>query len=84
MFREKQRSSAVGIPCEKMTKVRILGGQLRSTVGIGTRLREELDTRWHTVDEYCMDEIFAMGRAEARRISTFERENLGFTSRFQS
>jgi hypothetical protein len=36
------------------------------------------------VDEYCMDEIFAMGRVEARRISTFEREKLGFTSRFQS
>ena len=45
MFREEQRSSAVGIPCEKVTRVRILGGQLRSTVGIGTRLREELRSR---------------------------------------
>nr|BAD69176.1 hypothetical protein [Oryza sativa Japonica Group] len=42
MLREEQRSSAVGIPCEKVTRVRILGGQLRSMVGIGTRLREEL------------------------------------------
>nr|BAC66217.1 hypothetical protein [Oryza sativa Japonica Group] len=42
MFREEQRSSAIGIPCEKVTRVRILGGQLRSTVGIGTKLREEL------------------------------------------
>jgi hypothetical protein len=45
MFREEQRSSAVGIPCEKVTRVRILGGQLRSTVGIGTKLREELRSR---------------------------------------
>ena len=45
MLREEQRSSAVGIPCEKVTRVRILGGQLRSTVGIGTRLREELRSR---------------------------------------
>nr|BBF89870.1 hypothetical protein [Oryza sativa f. spontanea] len=42
---EEQRSSVVGIPCEKVTRVRILGGQLRSTVGIGTRLREELRSR---------------------------------------
>uniref|UniRef100_I1R2P8 Uncharacterized protein n=1 Tax=Oryza glaberrima TaxID=4538 RepID=I1R2P8_ORYGL len=45
MFREEQRSSAVGIPCEKVTRVRILGGQLRSTVEIGTKLREELRSR---------------------------------------
>ena len=45
MLREEQRSSAVGIPCEKVTRVRILGGQLRSTVGIGTKLREELRSR---------------------------------------
>ncbi len=45
MLRKEQRSSAVGIPCEKVTKVRILEGQLRSTVGIGTRLREELRSR---------------------------------------
>jgi hypothetical protein len=45
MFREEQRSSAVGILCEKMIRVWILGGQLRSTVGIGTRLREELRSR---------------------------------------
>ncbi len=45
MFREEQRSNAVEIPCEKVTRVRILGGQLRSTVGIGTRLREELRSR---------------------------------------
>jgi hypothetical protein len=45
MLREEQRSSAVGIPCEKVTRVRILGGQLRSTMGIGTRLREELRSR---------------------------------------
>nr|AAK21340.1 hypothetical protein [Oryza sativa Japonica Group]AAP54298.1 hypothetical protein LOC_Os10g33950 [Oryza sativa Japonica Group] len=45
MLREKQRSIAVGIPCEKVTRVWILGGQLRSTVGIGTRLREELRSR---------------------------------------
>ena len=37
--------SAVGIPYEKVTGDRILGGQLRSTVGIGTRLREELRSR---------------------------------------
>ncbi len=45
MFREEQRSSAVGIPCEKVTRVQILGGQLRSTVGIGTKLMEELRFR---------------------------------------
>nr|ABF98033.1 hypothetical protein LOC_Os03g46046 [Oryza sativa Japonica Group] len=45
MFREEHRSSAVGIPCEKVTRVRILGGQLRSTVGTGTKLREELRSR---------------------------------------
>ena len=45
MLREEQRSSAVGIPCEKVTRVWILGGQLRSTVGIGTKLREELRSR---------------------------------------
>jgi hypothetical protein len=45
MFREEQRSSAVEIPCEKVTRVRILGGQLRSTVGIGTKLKEELRSR---------------------------------------
>jgi hypothetical protein len=45
MFREEQRSSVVGIPCEKVTRVRILGGQLRSTMGIGTKLREELRSR---------------------------------------
>ncbi len=48
MFREEQRSSAVGIPCEKVTRVRILGGQLQSTVGIGTRLREELRSGRYT------------------------------------
>lgn len=31
MLREEQMSSAVGIPCEKATRVRIFGGQLRST-----------------------------------------------------
>ncbi len=45
MLRVEQRSSAVGIPCEQVTRVRILGGQLRLTVGIGTRLREELRSR---------------------------------------
>ena len=45
MLREEQRSSAVGIPCEKVTRVRILGGQLRSTVEIGTKLGEELRSR---------------------------------------
>jgi len=35
MLREEQRSSAVGIPCEKATRVRIFGGQLRLTVGSG-------------------------------------------------
>ncbi len=45
MFREEQRSSAVGITCEKVTRVRILGGQLRSTVGIGIKLGEELRSR---------------------------------------
>ena len=45
MFREEQRSSAVGIPCEKVTRVRILKGQLRSMVGIRTRPREELRSR---------------------------------------
>lgn len=45
MLREEQRSSAVGIPCEKVTRVWILEGQLRSTVGIGTKLREELRSR---------------------------------------
>ncbi|BAD73309.1 hypothetical protein [Oryza sativa Japonica Group] len=45
MLREEQRSCAVGIPCEKVTRVNILGGHLRSTVGIGTRLREELRSR---------------------------------------
>ncbi len=45
MFRKEQRSSAVGIPCEKVTRIRILIGQLRSTVGIGTKLREELRSR---------------------------------------
>ncbi len=35
----------VGIPCEKVTRVRILGGQIRSTVGIETRFREELRSR---------------------------------------
>nr|BAD23196.1 hypothetical protein [Oryza sativa Japonica Group] len=39
---EEQRSSAVRIPFEKVTRIRILGGQLRSTVGIGTRLKAEL------------------------------------------
>ena len=32
---EKQRSSTVGIPCEKVTRVKVLGGQLRSTVRSG-------------------------------------------------
>ncbi len=45
MLREEQRSIAVGIPCEKVTRVRILGGQLQSTVGIGTKLKEELRSR---------------------------------------
>ena len=45
MLTEEQRSIAVGIPCEKVTRVRILGGQLQSTVGIGTKLREELRSR---------------------------------------
>ena len=45
MPREEQRSSAIGIPCEKVTRVRILEGQLRLTTGIGTRLREELRSR---------------------------------------
>ncbi len=44
--REEQiRSSAVEIPCEKVTRVSILGDQLRLTLGIGTRLREELRSR---------------------------------------
>nr|BAC99822.1 hypothetical protein [Oryza sativa Japonica Group]BAC99918.1 hypothetical protein [Oryza sativa Japonica Group] len=42
---EEQRSIAVGIPCKKVTRASILGGQLRSTVGIGTKLREELRSR---------------------------------------
>ena len=45
MLREEQRSSAVGIPCENVTRVRILGGQLWSTVGIGTKLGEKLRSR---------------------------------------
>ncbi len=45
MSREKQRYSAVGIPYEKVTRVRVLGGQLRSMVGIGTKLMEELRSR---------------------------------------
>ncbi len=45
MFREEQRSSVVGIPCEKVTRIRVLRDQLRSTVGIRTRLREELRSR---------------------------------------
>nr|BAD36204.1 hypothetical protein [Oryza sativa Japonica Group]BAD36376.1 hypothetical protein [Oryza sativa Japonica Group] len=45
MLREEQRSIAVGIPCEKVTRVWTLGGQLWSTVGIGTRLKEELRSR---------------------------------------
>ncbi len=45
MLREEQRSIAVWIPCEKVTRVWILGGQVRSTVGIGTKLREELRSR---------------------------------------
>ena len=45
MLKEEQRSSAVRIPCEKVTRVWTLGGQLWSTVGIGTRLREELRSR---------------------------------------
>nr|AAL58148.1 hypothetical protein [Oryza sativa Japonica Group] len=45
MLREEQMSSAVGIPCEKVIRVSILGGQLRLTVGIGTKLREELSSR---------------------------------------
>ncbi|BAS88241.1 Os04g0244201 [Oryza sativa Japonica Group] len=73
MFREEQRSSAVRIPCEKVTRVRILGGQLRSTVGIGTKLGEELrsrrsrcqvtklDTRWRMVDGHHVGEIFTTG-----------------------
>lgn len=32
MIREDQRSSAVGISCEKVTRVGILGGKLRSIV----------------------------------------------------
>jgi hypothetical protein len=38
-------SSAVGIPCEKVTKVKILRGQLRLPVGIGTTLKEGLRSR---------------------------------------
>ncbi len=45
MLMEEQMSSTVGIPCEKVIRVRILGGQLQSTVGIGTKLREELRSR---------------------------------------
>nr|BAC84776.1 hypothetical protein [Oryza sativa Japonica Group] len=45
MFREEHRSSTVGIPCEKVTRVRILGDQLRSTVGIETKLKDELRSR---------------------------------------
>ncbi len=45
MLREEQRSSAVRILCEKVTRVWILRGQLRSTVGIGTKLRKELRSR---------------------------------------
>ena len=45
MLREEQRSSAVRIPCENVTRVRILGGKLRSMVGIGTRLREKSRSR---------------------------------------
>ncbi len=49
MFREEHRSSAVRIPCEKVTRVRILGGQLRSTVGTGTKLREKLRSKWSRI-----------------------------------
>nr|ABA98665.1 hypothetical protein LOC_Os12g32010 [Oryza sativa Japonica Group] len=45
MFKEEQRSTAIGIPCEKVTRVRIFGSHLWSTVGIGARLREELMSR---------------------------------------
>lgn len=45
MFNEEQMCSAVEIPYKKLTRVRILGGQLRSTVGIGTRFMEELRSR---------------------------------------
>ncbi len=45
MLREDQRFSAVRIPCEKVTRVKILVCQLRSTMGIGTTLREELRSR---------------------------------------
>jgi hypothetical protein len=45
MLKEEQRSSAIGIPCEKVNTVRILEGQIWSTVGIGIRLREELRSR---------------------------------------
>nr|AAP53715.1 Zinc knuckle family protein [Oryza sativa Japonica Group] len=75
MFREEQRSSAVGIPCEKVTRVQILGGQLRPTVGIGTKLMEELRFRQSRIPGDEVGEIFATGFTscsggrEARKVS---------------
>ncbi len=62
MFREEQRSSAVGIPCEKVTRVRIFGGQLRSTVRIGTKLREELRSRRSRIPDDEVGYEMAYGR----------------------
>lgn len=42
---EEQKSSAIRILYKKVTRVMILGGHLRSTVGVGIRLKEELKSK---------------------------------------
>ncbi len=53
MLRQKQRSNTIGIPCEKVTRVMILRGQLGQR-WIGTTLREQL---WSKRSRMAGDEV---------------------------
>uniref|UniRef100_A0A0E0M2R4 Uncharacterized protein n=1 Tax=Oryza punctata TaxID=4537 RepID=A0A0E0M2R4_ORYPU len=53
-LKEELRSSTVGIPCENVSK-RI---EVQTTIKNVEVAR--LNIRWHTMDRYCVREIFAM------------------------